>query len=88
MSERAIRGALLATALFALALIAYFIFQSGVPRSGRRPAARPSPQQAARVADTAAFFLSGDCVEYGPCSQMFIAPSDKRTKDYVTDRFG
>jgi phosphate transport system ATP-binding protein len=47
-----------------------------------------SVQQAARVADYAAFFLAGQCVEYGAGSQLFIAPRDKRTEDYVTGRFG
>jgi phosphate transport system ATP-binding protein len=47
-----------------------------------------SVQQAARVADYAAFFLSGQCVEYGVGRQLFIAPHDKRTEDYVTGRFG
>jgi len=47
-----------------------------------------SHQQAARVGDVAAFFLQGTCVEYGPCGQLFLAPRDKRTEDYVTGRFG
>jgi phosphate transport system ATP-binding protein len=45
-------------------------------------------QQAARVADDAAFFLMGDCVEYGPAEQMFTTPKDRRTEDYITGRFG
>jgi phosphate transport system ATP-binding protein len=47
-----------------------------------------SVQQAARVADFAAFFLSGDLVECGQGAQVFTAPRDKRTEDYVTGRFG
>jgi phosphate transport system ATP-binding protein len=47
-----------------------------------------SIQQASRVADAAAFFLHGTCVEYGPRSQIFVAPRDKRTEDYITGRFG
>ena len=47
-----------------------------------------SIQQAARVADYAAFFLGGQCVEYAAGNQLFIAPRDKRTEDYVTGRFG
>jgi phosphate transport system ATP-binding protein len=47
-----------------------------------------SHQQAARVGDVAAFFLNGTCIEYGPCGQLFLAPRDKRTEDYVTGRFG
>jgi phosphate transport system ATP-binding protein len=50
-------------------------------------------QQAARVSDMAAFFLmdhdrAGILVEYGPTSQLFTNPKDKRTEDYITGRFG
>jgi phosphate transport system ATP-binding protein len=45
-------------------------------------------QQAARVADWTVFLLSGDVVEYGPTQKLFTAPSDKRTEDYITGRFG
>ena len=47
-----------------------------------------SVQQAARVADFAAFFLSGQLVECGDGPQVFTAPRDKKTEDYVTGRFG
>jgi len=47
-----------------------------------------SIQQAARVADQAAFFLMGDLVEYAPGTKLFTQPGDKRTEDYVTGRFG
>ncbi len=47
-----------------------------------------SIQQAARICDAAAFFLRGACVETGPGNQLFIAPRDQRTEDYVTGRFG
>lgn len=47
-----------------------------------------SIQQAARVADQAAFFLMGDLVEYAPGTELFTRPRDKRTEDYVTGRFG
>ncbi len=47
-----------------------------------------SVQQAARIADYAAFFLQGQLVEYAPGRELFIAPKDKRTEDYVTGRFG
>lgn len=47
-----------------------------------------SVQQAARVADYAAFFLMGELVECGPGKRVFTAPRDKRTEDYVTGRFG
>lgn len=45
-------------------------------------------QQAARVADTTAFFLSGEIIEHGKTTDMFTTPNDKRTEDYVTGRFG
>ncbi|MDH7568008.1 MAG: phosphate ABC transporter ATP-binding protein PstB [Armatimonadota bacterium] len=45
-------------------------------------------QQAARVSDETGFFLMGELVEFGPSSQVFTAPRDKRTEDYITGRFG
>lgn len=45
-------------------------------------------QQAARVADHAAFFLTGDLIEYRPGRELFTAPRDRRTEDYITGRFG
>jgi phosphate transport system ATP-binding protein len=47
-----------------------------------------SIQQAARVADQAAFFLMGELIEYRPGDQLFTAPRDHRTEDYITGRFG
>jgi len=47
-----------------------------------------SVQQAARVADFAAFFLMGDLIEHRPGTEVFTAPRDQRTEDYVTGRFG
>lgn len=47
-----------------------------------------SIQQAARLADYAAFFLMGELVEFGTGAQIFTAPKDRRTEDYVTGRFG
>ncbi len=47
-----------------------------------------SVQQAGRTADYAAFFLQGELVEYSVGRDMFTAPKDKRTEDYVTGRFG
>jgi phosphate transport system ATP-binding protein len=47
-----------------------------------------SVQQAARVADIAAFFLGGDLVECGDGPQVFTAPHSTKTEDYVTGRFG
>jgi phosphate transport system ATP-binding protein len=45
-------------------------------------------QQAARVSDRTAFFLTGEMVEFGPTSQIFTSPHDKRTEDYISGRFG
>ena len=45
-------------------------------------------QQAARVSDNTAFFLLGDLVEFGKTEKLFSNPSDKRTEDYITGRFG
>jgi phosphate transport system ATP-binding protein len=45
-------------------------------------------QQAARVSDKTAFFLSGELVEYGETSKIFTTPKDIRTEQYVTGRFG
>ncbi len=45
-------------------------------------------QQAARIADYAAFFLQGEVIEVGTGKQLFIAPKDSRTEDYVQGRFG
>jgi len=45
-------------------------------------------QQAARVSDRTAFFWLGRLVEYGPTPDMFTAPRDKLTEDYITGRFG
>ena len=47
-----------------------------------------SVQQAARVADLAAFFLMGELIEVASGEKMFTAPEDSRTEDYVTGRFG
>ena len=45
-------------------------------------------QQAARIADKTAFFLLGEIVEFDDTERMFSRPSDKRTEDYITGRFG
>ena len=45
-------------------------------------------QQAARISDYTAFFLNGVLVEYSETKDMFTAPKDKRTEDYITGRFG
>jgi phosphate transport system ATP-binding protein len=45
-------------------------------------------QQAARVADTTAFFLTGEMIEHAPTDRVFSNPEDKRTEEYVTGKFG
>lgn len=45
-------------------------------------------QQAARISDKTAFFLSGDLVEFNDTKTIFTNPNDKRTEDYITGRFG
>lgn len=45
-------------------------------------------QQAGRIADKTAFFLSGEVIEYGKTEDIFYRPKDKRTEDYITGRFG
>jgi phosphate transport system ATP-binding protein len=45
-------------------------------------------QQAARVSNVTAFMYLGDLVEIGPTEQIFTAPRNRRTDDYVTGRFG
>lgn len=45
-------------------------------------------QQALRIADKTAFFLLGEVIEYDETSKMFTHPSNEKTKDYITGRFG
>lgn len=45
-------------------------------------------QQAVRISDKTGFFLLGEVVEYGETEKLFSMPSDKRTEDYITGRFG
>ena len=45
-------------------------------------------QQAARCADQVGFFYLGELVEVGPATQLFTAPRQKRTQEYITGRFG
>lgn len=45
-------------------------------------------QQAVRISDKTAFFLLGELVEYGDTEKIFSYPTDKRTEDYITGRFG
>jgi phosphate transport system ATP-binding protein len=45
-------------------------------------------QQAARISDRSAFMLLGEMVEAGGTLGLFTKPTDKRTEDYITGRFG
>ncbi|MDC0933343.1 phosphate ABC transporter ATP-binding protein PstB [Arcobacteraceae bacterium] len=45
-------------------------------------------QQAARIADMTAFFHLGDLIEYDETEKIFINPTEKKTEDYITGRFG
>ena len=51
-------------------------------------------QQAARASDYTAFFLmdtedrAGQLIEFGPTEKLFTNPTDKRTEEYITGRFG
>ena len=45
-------------------------------------------QQAARISDQTAFFLLGEMVECAPTKTLFDTPTDPRTRDYITGRFG
>ena len=47
-----------------------------------------SMQQAARISDMTAYFLSGELIEYEETKKLFHTPKDKRTEDYITGRFG
>lgn len=45
-------------------------------------------QQAARISDKTAFFLLGEVIEFAETDKLFSTPTDKRTEDYITGRFG
>jgi len=45
-------------------------------------------QQAARISDQTAFFLNGEVIEFDHTDTIFSTPSDKRTEDYISGRFG
>ena len=45
-------------------------------------------QQAVRISDYTAFFLLGELVEFGETEKLFSQPTEKRTEDYITGRFG
>lgn len=45
-------------------------------------------QQAARISDSTGFFYEGRLIEYGSTKQIFTNPTEKKTEDYITGRFG
>jgi phosphate transport system ATP-binding protein len=45
-------------------------------------------QQAARVSDRTAFFLTGELIEVAETNTLFTSPADRRTEDYITGKFG
>ena len=45
-------------------------------------------QQAARISDRTAFFLNGECIEYDITDTIFYRPSNQKTEEYITGRFG
>ncbi len=45
-------------------------------------------QQAARVSDDTGFMLLGELIEFGPTAEIFTRPTDKRTEDYITGKYG
>ena len=45
-------------------------------------------QQAARISDRTAFFLNGECIEYDVTDTIFYRPSNQKTEEYITGRFG
>ena len=45
-------------------------------------------QQAVRISDYTAFFLLGDLIEFDSTEKLFSQPSEKKTEDYITGRFG
>ena len=45
-------------------------------------------QQATRVSDQTAFFYLGELVEFGETTRLFTAPTEPRTEDYISGRFG
>ncbi len=45
-------------------------------------------QQASRISDKTAFFLSGEIIEFGDTSQIFVNPKKAKTEEYITGRFG
>ena len=53
-----------------------------------RPTAEDLAASPTRISDSVAFFLLGELVEHAPTAQLFKNPTDPRTADYLTGRFG
>lgn len=53
-----------------------------------RPTVQDLAAPPARISDSVAFFLLGELVEHAPTAQLFKNPTDPRTADYLTGRFG
>ena len=53
-----------------------------------RPTAQDLAASSTRISDSVAFFLLGELVEHAPTAQLFKNPTDQRTADYLTGRFG
>jgi phosphate transport system ATP-binding protein len=45
-------------------------------------------QQAARVSDDTGFMLLGELIEFSRTAEIFTAPKDRRTEEYITGRYG
>jgi len=61
---------------------------ASLPRAETDALVERSLQQAARVAEFTGFFLLGKMIEFDKTEKIFTNPSDKRTEDYITGRFG
>jgi len=71
---------------YALSLIHILIFQ--LKESFTIVIVTHNMQQASRVAEFTGFFLLGELIEFDKTERIFTTPSDKRTEDYITGRFG
>ena len=49
---------------------------------------KPEDEQAVRISDKTAFFLLGEMIEFGDTDQIFSAPKNQKTEDYISGRFG
>ena len=87
---RYVRNPMYVGAGLAVVLIARPQGLLGRPQLAARGAAEPEAplQQASRVAEFTGFFLLGKLIEFDKTEKIFTTPSDKRTEDYITGRFG